>query len=52
MPICNKTIDLALSTQTVSGEEKFDKNVQKLKKSNQKLKCPFTINKPSKEYYC
>ena len=52
MPICNKTIDLALSTQTVLGEEKFDKNVQKLKKSNQKLKCPFTINKPSNEYYC
>ena len=31
MPIFNKTIDLASSTRTVSEEEKFDKNVQKLK---------------------
>ena len=31
MPICNKTIDLALSTRIVSEEEKFDENIQKLK---------------------
>ena len=31
MPICNKTIDLASSTRTVSEEKKFDENIQKLK---------------------
>ena len=31
IPICNKTIDLTSSTRTVSEEEKFDKNIQKLK---------------------
>ena len=30
MPICNKTIDLASLTRTVSEEEKFGENIQKL----------------------